>query len=302
MVEWTLGKEPGGGSLDLILQLIDLRGVASSVPAERKSPRNLWRWPPRKIAGRGGALIVLEEKHGPIREVSACREAGTHSRTDTRGRRPRPTTRVDGAETDQGPFLPCGAVAARDLLLHRRAPLGAGSPGPRGAAAARQHPCAPHPKAAGKGSTRAPGPPPRAGDPPSTRHWEGSASRAFLSRQGWASRHLRPLRSGELEGTWRGLGGAMVGGGSHGELGGKTEPAELPSPPRLAATLEGPTPTADRWEPRRGPTGPRISSSHWQTRGASTIAGAADALRCPGDVQEERPAVSGNPASLNVWG
>lgn len=200
--------------------------------------------------------------------------------------------------------MPCGAVAARDLLLHRRAPLGAGSPGPRGArqalpsgarasardpaaavtvavprlppalvaAAARQHPCAPHPKAAGKGSTRAPGPPPRAGDPPSTRHWEGSASRAFLSRQGWASRHLRPLRSGELEGPWRGLGGAMVGGGSHGELGGKTEPAELPSPPRLAATLEGPTPTADRWEPRRGPTGPRISSSHWQTRGASTIA------------------------------
>lgn len=53
-----------------------VRGVTSLVPAERKSPRNLWRWPPRKIAGRGGALIVLEEKHGPIREVKACWEAG----------------------------------------------------------------------------------------------------------------------------------------------------------------------------------------------------------------------------------
>lgn len=54
-----------------------VRGVTSLVPAERKSPRNLWRWwPPRKIAGRGGVVIVLEEKHGPIREVTACREAG----------------------------------------------------------------------------------------------------------------------------------------------------------------------------------------------------------------------------------
>lgn len=119
-----------------------MRGVTSLVPTERKSPRNLWRWPPRKIAGRGGVLIVLEEKHGPIREVKACREAGVGgfeswrwqtrvaanvgavacaaggglvcaSERRTAGRTRvgsglSPITRGYGAETDQGPSFPGG--------------------------------------------------------------------------------------------------------------------------------------------------------------------------------------------------
>ncbi|XP_058517317.1 protein FAM246C-like [Ochotona princeps] len=47
------------------------KGVPSAIPVGRKSPGNPRRWPLRKIAERGGARIVLEEQHGPIREVTA---------------------------------------------------------------------------------------------------------------------------------------------------------------------------------------------------------------------------------------
>lgn len=145
---WALAKYPA------CIPSGVLRGVARLVPAGRKSPRNLWRWPPRKIAVRGGALSSWK-KSMPIREVSACREAGAGSPGSWRWQaRERPTSELGparlqgahrgqvkaaqpgrqaraGAEPAQGPALPGWRSDSTGSALAPTGALGAGSPGPR---------------------------------------------------------------------------------------------------------------------------------------------------------------------------
>lgn len=85
------------------------------------------------------------------------------------------------------------------------------------------------------------------------------------SRSGWATRHLRPLGNPDLAGPWPASAAAASWEG---------EPSQrrlLPLPESQRQRRARP-PSADRRDPRRGPTTPQTSCSHQQVGGASTSA------------------------------
>lgn len=277
-----------------------MRGVTSLVPAERKSPLNLWRWPPRKIAGRGGALIVLEEKHGPIREVTACWEAGAGVSGSWRWQtRERPAleeaqyvqlkdAQPDGhawALASPQPRTCMGLKLTSAILAWQTQRLpgvcsctdrrrwGPGAPGLAGAAAPplRSPRFRPRPGGGRDCGRAAPSacawelPPPARAPvrrPHRLQEWRAPGPRVSATRRrssqsgtlggvGWSRVSLPPGMGHSAPAASRepGLGGAKAGDCFQGELGGRTEPVETPSSPRLAATPEGPTPSADGRDP-----------------------------------------------------
>lgn len=87
----------------------------------------------------------------------------------------------------------------------------------------------------------------------------------------------------------------MTGGCRPGAVEGRTEVAELPSSLTLTVTLEGQTPSANGWGPRREPTGSRISCCHRRLGGGGAPVPALWA--CNGTL----PLLSTTPSARSVF-